>query len=333
MRILVTGAGGFLGRAVVRRLLERGDEVFGLGRSPQPELEKLGVLFTRGDVADFSAVCEACRGMDGVIHTAAKAGVWGRYEDYYAANVTGTRNVIAACRAQGVHLLVHTSTPSVVYNGLDIEGGNEALPLCAKAPNAYVATKVIAEREALLADAPGVLSVCALRPHLIFGVGDPHLLPRVIAAAKAGRFRIVGNGKNRVDVTHVGSAALAHVLALDALAAGRGCGRAYFISQGEPVLLWPWINALLARIGVPEVTGHVPAPLAGFAGAAMEGAWRLFALRGEPPLTRFSALELATRHWVDISSARADLGYSPAISTAEGVEAYARDYLARSAVR
>jgi nucleoside-diphosphate-sugar epimerase len=329
MRILVTGAGGFLGRAIVRRLLARGDEVFGLGRRPQPELEKLGVLFTRGDVADAAAVHEACRGMDAVIHTAAKAGVWGRAEDYFAANVTGTRNVIAACRAQGVRLLVHTSTPSVVYNGRDIEGGNESLPYCAKAPNAYVATKALAEREALAADAPGVLSVCALRPHLIFGVGDPHLLPRVIAAAKAGRLRVVGEGKNRVDVTHVESAALAHVLAVDALAAGRGCGRAYFVSQGEPVLLWPWINALLSQIGVPEVTGHVSAPLAEFAGGAMERTWRLFSLRGEPSLTRFSAAELSRSHWFDISSARGDLGYAPAISTQEGVEAYAKDYLAR----
>jgi 2-alkyl-3-oxoalkanoate reductase len=164
-------------------------------------------------------------------------------------------------------------------------------------------------------------------------VGDPHLFPRVIAAAKARRLRIVGGGRNKVDVTHVESAALAHVLALDALAAGRGCGRAYFVSQGEPVVLWPWINAFLRRIGVPEVTGRVSAGFAKAVGGAMEAAWRALPLSGEPPLTRFSASELATSHWFDIASARADLGYAPAISTEEGVEAYARDCLTRVPAR
>ena len=329
MKVLVTGAGGFLGRAVVRRLLEKGDEVRGLGRTAQPELEKQGVRFICADLADSEAVRRAARGADAVVHTAAKAGVWGPYAEYFRANVTGTRSVIEACRAEGVGLLVHTSTPSVVFTGRDIEGGDESLPLGRHFPCAYAATKALAEREALAADKPGELAVCALRPHLIFGRGDPHLLPRVVAAAQAGRLRIVGNGRNRVDVTHVESAALAHVLALDALAAGRAHGKAYFVSQGEPVLLWPWLNSIFERLGIAPLQKRIPAGAAKAAGALAEILWKALPLAGEPPMTRFAASELATSHWFDISAARRDLGYSPALSTEEGLADWIAEWRAR----
>ena len=329
MKVLVTGAGGFLGRAVVRRLLEKGDEVRGLGRTAQPELEKQGVRFICADLADSEAVRRAARGADAVVHTAAKAGVWGPYAEYFRANVTGTRSVIEACRTEGVGLLVHTSTPSVVFTGRDIEGGDESLPLGRHFPCAYAATKALAEREALAADKPGELAVCALRPHLIFGRGDPHLLPRVVAAAQAGRLRIVGNGRNRVDVTHVESAALAHVLALDALAAGRAHGKAYFVSQGEPVLLWPWLNSIFERLGIAPLQKRIPAGAAKAAGALAEILWKALPLAGEPPMTRFAASELATSHWFDISAARRDLGYSPALSTEEGLADWIAEWRAR----
>ncbi|MBN1404068.1 MAG: NAD-dependent epimerase/dehydratase family protein, partial [Opitutales bacterium] len=176
MKVLVTGGGGFLGRAVVRRLLERGDSVAILGRTPKPELQALGMFVNSGDIADYSAVREACRGMDAVVHTAAKAGVWGRREDFFSANVTGTRNVLRACQSEGVGILVHTSTPSVVYTGGSFEGADERLPYGHNFACAYAESKAEAEQLALSAHDAGRLRVCALRPHLIWGVGDPHLL-------------------------------------------------------------------------------------------------------------------------------------------------------------
>jgi 2-alkyl-3-oxoalkanoate reductase len=327
MKILVTGGGGFLGKTVALRLAARGDTVFIFARGTYAQVEKSGIRTFRGDITNASSICEACKGIDAVIHCAAKAGVWGPYKDYFSINVIGTRNVIAACRQNNVKYLIHTSTPSVVYNGGAFRGENESLPYGRKFICAYARTKAIAEKEVLEAGDPQKLRVCALRPHLIWGIGDPHLLPRVIEAARCGKLRIVGSGKNRVDITHVENAALAHVLALDALIAGRACGKAFFLSQGEPVELWPWINELLERVGVHKIEKRISAGLAGFAGKTLETAYKLLPLKGEPMMTEFTAFELSHDHWFDISAARRELDYTPEISTEQGLDEYVRNYL------
>lgn len=326
MKVLVTGGGGFLGRVIVRRLIARKDSVTILGRSAQPELEALGVTVVRGDISEISAVRMACKGMDAVVHTAAKAGVWGPRKTYFSTNVTGTRNVIAACREERVGILVHTSTPSVVYTGGEFKGENESLPYGRNFACDYAETKAIAEQEVLSAHDPQRLRVCALRPHLILGVGDPHLMPRVIEAAQKRRLRIVGDGTNKVDITHVENAALAHILAIDALAAGRAGGRAYFLSQGEPVELWPWINGVLTKIGIRPIDRHISISSAQRIGRLMESLWRVLPIAGEPPMTRFTAVELSHSHWFDISAARRDLGYEPEVSTEQGLEEFVADW-------
>ncbi|MFM7210141.1 MAG: NAD-dependent epimerase/dehydratase family protein [Verrucomicrobiota bacterium] len=312
--VLVTGGAGFLGRAVVRRCLDRGWRVRVLGRTP-PEGELAGqVEFHRGDIGERSVVDTAVKGCDYVFHVAAKAGVWGPWEDYVRVNVDGTRNVIDACEAHGVKALVHTSTPSVVFNGEAFRGVDESLPYGGNWLCAYAETKAVAEQLALKA-ASEEFKVCALRPHLIWGPGDPHIFPRLLARARAGRLRIVGDGRNKVDVTHVDTAADAHLGALDALLAGRANGKAYFISQGEPVNLWDFINRLLVGAGEKPVTRRLGVRPAYWLGAALEGAWTLFRLGGEPPMTRFVAVELAKDHWYDVSAARRDLGLRPAVET------------------
>jgi len=229
MHILVTGGGGFVGGYVVDLLLERGYAVRSLGRSPQPALAAKGVEVCCGDIADARAVGAAVQGVDAVFHVAAKAGVWGSWESYYRANVVGTQNVVEACRRHGVGRLVHTSTPSVVFNRQPFTGQGNELPYGSNWLCHYAHTKAIAEQAALAVNTES-LRVVALRPHLVFGPGDPHLLPRVVASVKAGRLKIVGNGRNRVDVSFVQDVAAAHLAAFDALAAGRGAGQAYFIS-------------------------------------------------------------------------------------------------------
>ena len=326
--VLVTGGTGFLGRRIVERLLVQGRPVSVLARTPAPDLEARGVRFIRASIEDADAVQSACAGTGTVFHVAAKVGVWGRYADYFRVNILGTRAVVAGCRKAGVPRLIYTSTPSVVYNGRDLAGPDESLPLTTRCPSPYPLTKAIAEREVLAANSPGLKTI-SLRPHLIWGPGDPHLIPRLLARARSGRLRIVGSGQNRVDLVHVENAVDAHLLAEASLAgtlsSGPGfvppppaCGRAYFITNGEPVSLWAWINELLSALGRPPVTRRISLPVATAAGVACEAAWRILPLSGEPPLTRFVAAELAKEHWFDISAARRDLGYFPRISMAAG---------------
>ncbi|MDX2109246.1 MAG: NAD-dependent epimerase/dehydratase family protein [Verrucomicrobiota bacterium] len=322
MKVLVTGGGGFLGRHIVDLLLKRGDMVRILGRSPQPDLVARGVRVVQGDVSDFAAVEAAAKDSDAVFHVAAKAGVWGAQADYFNANVFGTRNVIEACRRHSVRYLVHTSTPSVVFNGHSFQCADESLPYGTQFLCHYAATKAQAEREALAAHQPKRLDICALRPHLIWGVGDPHLLPRVIHQAKQRRLRIVGAGTNRVDITHVANAAAAHLAALDALKRGVAGGKAYFLSQGEPVSLWPWINSLLAQLDLPKVTRTISARTAYHLGSLLEIYWRITRRAGEPPMTRFVAVELSKDHWFNIAAAQRDLGYTPSVSTENGLADY-----------
>jgi nucleoside-diphosphate-sugar epimerase len=314
--VLVTGGTGFLGRHLVDRLLAAGRPVTVLARRPAPDLVARGVRFVAADLDDAAAVAAACAGAETVFHVAAKVGVWGRYGDFHRANVLGTRAILAGCRAHGVKHLVYTSTPSVVYNGRDLAGADESLPLTTACPSPYPLTKAIAEREVLAADSPALRTV-ALRPHLIWGVGDPHLVPRILARARAGRLRIVGPGRNSVDMVHVANAADAHLGAEAALRRGTS-GRAYFITNGEPVGLWDWINGLLVALGEPPVTRRISLGAASAVGGVCEALWRVLPLRGEPPMTRFVAAELAKDHWFSIAAARRDLGYEPKVTMAQG---------------
>ena len=316
MNTLVTGGTGFLGRRLVERLLAAGRAVTVLGRTPAPDLEKRGVRFIRAALNDTTAVAAACAGMETIFHVAAKVGVWGRYEDFYRTNVLGTHALLEGCREHGVARLIYTSTPSVVYNGSDFRGADESLPLTKACPSHYPLTKAIAEKAVLAANSEKLRTV-ALRPHLIWGVGDPHLMPRVLARAKAGRLRIVGNGLNRVDMVHVENAVDAHLLAEQALN-GAAAGRAYFITNDEPVALWDWINHLLVALGEKPVAKKISLRAALRIGAVCETIWKALPLKSEPPMTRFVAKELATDHWFDISAAKRDLGYAPRISMAQG---------------
>ena len=322
MKLLVTGGGGFLGQALCRALLARGHEVASFSRSRHAALDALGVRQLQGDLADRAAVLAAfAEGFDAVLHNAAKAGTWGSYRSYFDANVTGTRNVIAACRAHGIGRLVHTSTPSVAHRATHpVEGASaDEVPYGEGVKAHYAATKIIAEREVLAAN-DAALATVALRPRLIWGPGDTQILPKLVARARSGRLRLVGGGDNRVDTTYIDNAAQAHVDALDHLRPGAACaGRAYFISNGEPWPLRDVLNGLLRAAGAPEVHASIPFGAAYAIGAVCEGLWTMLPLRGDPPMTRFLAEQLATPHWYSMAPAARDFGYVPRISMADGL--------------
>ena len=319
MQTLVTGGGGFLGGAIVRRLRERGVAVRSFTRSANPWLADLGVQQILGDLGSLDDLKRSMEGVEVVYHVAAKAGVWGNYSEYYHTNVIGTKRVIEACRSLNIRKLVYTSTPSVVHSGGDIAGGNESLPYPRHFEAYYPETKAIAEREVLTANGPELATV-ALRPHLIWGPGDPHLIPRLLRKARAGKLRRIGKRDVKVDVTFVDNAAEAHILAGDKLAVGAPCaGKAYFISDGQPVILWDFLNRILTDNGLSPVTKSVPAWAAKSLGSMLEFIYRVLRLRAEPPMTKFVASQLSTSHWYDISAAIRDLGYKPIVSTEDGL--------------
>jgi nucleoside-diphosphate-sugar epimerase len=319
MKALVTGGGGFLGGALVRALLTRGHEVRVLSRHDSPSLRELGADTVQADLRDPDAITLACQGMEVVFHTASKAEAWGDPEEYEAINIQGTRNVVDACRAGGARALVFTSTPSVVHDAKDIEGEDESLPYATRFFADFPRTKAIAEKDVRAASDSQLLTV-ALRPQLMWGPGDRHLLPRLLERARAGRLRKVGSRDVKVDTTYIDNCVEAHLLAAAKLVLGTQLGgRVYFVSDGSPVGLWTMANRLLAAAGAPPVTRAVPAWVATALGATLEGIHRAFSIEREPGLTRFAASQLSHAQWFDISAARRDLGYAPRVSIEEGL--------------
>ena len=319
MKVLVTGGGGFLGQAVVRLLLERGDAVRVLNRSQYPELAALGVDCRQGDLGDAEAVRSACQGCDAVVHVGARAGPGLYWPDFERANVTGTRHVLAACRAERIETLVYTSSPSVVHAGGDIAGGDESLRYPSDFQAPYPATKARAERIVLAANGPELRTV-ALRPHLIWGPGDNHLLPRLIERNRAGRLRLPAPEK-KIDTVYIDNAAEAHVLALDnLLSSACAAGKAYFITNGEPLPAAEIMRRLLESVGEKPRIRSVPLALARIAAAVVEILWRGLRLKSDPPVSRFLVEQLSTAHWFDISAAQRDLGYRPRVSIDEGLQ-------------
>jgi len=316
-KVLVTGGGGFLGRAIVTRLVARGDQVRSLARNYYPELAELGIQQVQGDICDAEKVSEACDGRDVVFHVAAKPPPWGKYDDYYQTNVVGTQNIINSCRSQSISRLVYTSTPSVVFNGKDIEGADESMPYPQKFCTFYSETKAIAEQSVIKASNHHLKTI-VLRPHEIWGPGDNHILPRLVA--RADRLKQIGTGKNRIDTIYIDDAADAHILAADKLRENPDLsGNIYFISQDDPVRAWDMVNALLTAAGCRPVKKAVPFRIAWLAGALLEFFYRTLRLSGEPYITRFMAEAVSQSHWFDISAAKRDLGYTPKLTTEEGL--------------
>ena len=320
MNVLVTGGGGFLGSAICRQLMARGHTVTAFQRSACPELESSGAQVIQGDIEDARVLNSAAKGVDAVIHTAAKAGLSVRYNDFFRPNVIGTENVIAAMQRHRVSKLIFTSTPSVVHRRGDLAGVDESEPYPEHFDAAYPQTKAMAEM-AVLAANDDTLSTVALRPRLIWGPDDTNLVPQLVERAKSGRLRFVGGGENLVDTTYIDNAADAHLLAADRLAPGSACaGRPYFISNGEPWPLKRIINGILGAAGLPPEERSVPLGLAVAAGAVFETVERFVPFKNGPPMTRFIARNFAAAHWFDISAARRDLGYEPKISLDAGLE-------------
>ncbi len=319
MNALVTGGGGFIGSALVHELVKRGFKVTTFSRGEYPELRKIGVEVKRGDLSDINAVLNACGNTDMVFHAAAKAGISGSYKDYYRTNVTGTENIIYACKIKNIKWLIYTSSASVVFGGKDIEGSDESISYPSRPLSYYTSTKALAEQIILKANTSS-LKTLSLRPHLVYGPGDNHLFPGIISRARNGRLRRIGDGKNLTDVSYIDNVVAAHINSAHAIINNPdSCGKAYFITNGEPVLLWDFLNMMLQVSGFEPVRKSAPVWAASLFSFLNEALHKIFLEKSEPSLTRFLVSELTKSHWFDISRARSLLNYKPEISNIEGL--------------
>jgi 2-alkyl-3-oxoalkanoate reductase len=321
MKALVTGAGGFLGQYLVEKLLARGDQVRVVVRRDYAPLHGLPIEVVRSDLTNHNSVVEACRGVDVVFHAAAKSGIWGSWQSYFQNNVAATKYLLEGCQTHQVRRMVFTSSPSVTFNGADQEGIDESIDYPRRWLCHYAHSKALAEQAVLRANGTDHLATCALRPHLIWGPHDPQLIPRLFNRAETGKLIQVGDGSNQIDTVYVENAADAHLAAADALDSpeSKPAGSAYFLSQGEPIGCWDWINRLLAIGDMPPVKRSISLKLAYHMGATLETAYRLLRKKSEPPMTRFLALQLGRSHFFNISRAKNDFGYQPTVSTEEGL--------------
>ncbi len=327
MRVLVTGASGMLGGATARALAARGDQVTVLQRRPSG----LGLPEVLADVADLTAVRSAVAGHDAVIHLAAKVNVTGPVAAYQRTNIDGTVAVIDACQASGVERLVQVSSPSVAHAGRSLigAGATPADPERARSPYAW--SKAQAEQFALAADSPA-LAVVAIRPHLVWGPGDPQLIARIVARARDGRLPVIGSGAVLVDTTYVDNAVDALLAALDH--APEAHGQALVVTNGEPRPIRELLVSICTAAGLPGPRHRVPAPLARAAGRVAERIWALRPGPDEdPPLTRFLVEQLSTAHWFDQRKTRAVLAWRPRISLDEGFAELTRWFATRSTHR
>jgi nucleoside-diphosphate-sugar epimerase len=330
MRVLVTGASGFLGRAVARRLAEAGHVVAALVRNSDDALTTLDIEQLTGDITSLDAVIAAAAGCDAVVHCAARTLPFGRIDEYYDTNVRGTDNVLAACEIGGVRKLVFTSCAGVVIDRDDLNGVNETQRIPAQAPTVYLATKALAERRVLAANGAEIATV-ALRPHLLWGPGEARWLPRIAALAKAGRLRLFGEPGKKIDSCYIDNAADAHLAALDRIEPGAAiAGKAYFITQGEPASVEGFINGLLRAAGYPTETRRLSALLTRV--LASSAPLRRRVTGANPLLTADSLALLGHAAWFNISAARRDLDYAPRVGMSEGL-ARVSAHLARERMR
>lgn len=326
MNVLVTGGGGFMGMALIKRLIKEGHKVTSFSRREYPLHWALGINSIQADIREYEAVEKACENCDVVFHLAAKVGIWGSYDSYHSVNVTGTRNLIEACKKQGVGRIVFTSSSSVIFDGSDLDGVDESYPYPEKYLSHYSSTKSLAEQEIIEANSE-LLKTISLRPHLVWGPYDAHLIPGILKRARTGNLRRIGKEEHFIDTTYIDNMTDALILAAEALAnKPEAAGKNFFITNGEPARVWDFVNSIIQIAGHEPVQKKIPEKAAFVAAGLSEFMHKAFKMKSEPFMTRFAIKELCTNHWFDISNAKDILGYNPGISYAEGFKNL-KDYL------
>ena len=312
----VTGGSGFIGGRLIRRLVAEGRRVQALARSDAAaeRVAGAGAEPAGGDLADPDALRAGAQGCEVAFHAAATVLEWGPREEFVRANVDGTRNVLDACRQAGVRRLVHVGTEAATMAGQPLVGIDETAPLRPDSRADYCATKAMAEQAVRAANGEALETV-VVRPRLVWGAGDSTILPGIVEAVRAGRFRWIGGGRHLTSTTHVDN-----VVEGLLLGAERGQpGEAYFVTDGDPVVFRDFISELVATRGVEIPDKELPRRLAAAIAVVSEGVFRALRLKGTPPLTRTAYWLSSLECTIDISKARAELGYAPVRTMDEGM--------------
>ncbi len=331
-RILITGGQGFVGRALVDAFADAGHAVVCADLDETPFRDD--VEFIRLDIRDKAAVQAACAGLDSVIHNASLVHTkQNRVDDVWAVNLGGTENLLEAAAHHAIPRFVYISSASAVYEGEDIESGDESLPYSRISQAPYADSKIAAEKAVLTASGKGTTLCCAIRPHVVFGAGDNRFIPAILDKARQGKLkRAIGNRDKLSDFTYISNLTDAVLAAEERLQPGTPvAGQAYFVTNGEPMAFFDFIEKLLLRLGYPPITGKVPYWLAYGVAAMAEGLDTLKGgtLNAEDGLTRFAVRYMVTHHYYSIDKARSDLGWVPSVSLEQGIELTVRALLER----
>lgn len=321
-RILVTGGQGFIGRALASRFADLGHRVTCGDLRAEPFDPRIACRAL--DIRDRDAVIDACAGMDSVIHNASLVHTkHNRADDVRAVNLGGTGNILAACRAHRIPRLAYISSASAVYEGRDIENGDETLPYSRVSQAPYADSKIAAEKLVLAASGQGATLACAIRPHVVFGAGDNRFIPAIVAKAREGKLkRAIGRRDKLSDFTYIDNLVDAVAAAEERLVPGSpACGQAYFVTNGEPMAFFDFVEKVLVELGFPPITGSVPYWLAYGVAAVAEAIDTLKGgtLNAEGGLSRFAVRYMVTHHYFSIAKARRDLQWAPRVPLAEGI--------------
>jgi nucleoside-diphosphate-sugar epimerase len=320
--VFLTGGSGFLGRATIAALAERGVPVRALVRSEAAAttVTALGATPIQGDLSAEPAMRAAMEGVALVIHAAAKVGDWGPREDFAHITIEGTRATLRAAQAARVPRFIHIGTEAVLAGGHPIVNADETTPYPAHPNGLYPWSKGQAERDVIAANAPGFATI-SVRPRFIWGRGDTTLLPQLTAAMQSGAWAWFGGGTHLISTCHVRNVVEGIVCAAEA---GQG-GEIYFLTDGQPVQFRDFLTRLAATQGVMAPARHAPLWVANAVAATGEFAWTTFSLKGRPPLTRTAINLMFTEVTVLDRKARDTIGYTSHVSIAQGLAELAAD--------
>jgi nucleoside-diphosphate-sugar epimerase len=322
-RTLVTGGCGFVGWNLVDALKARGDEVTVV--DVQEEAHRSDVRYIKSSITDLEAMREAVDGMDTVIHNASLVHTkWTKADVIWDVNLGGSEKILQACQEQGVPKLIYISSASAVYEGRDIENGDERLPYSSISQAPYADSKIAAERLMLSASGEKGVQICAIRPHVVFGPGDNRFMPAILDKAYAGALKFgVGRERKLSDFTYISNLTDAVQLVDEHLGEGGvAAGQVYFITNGEPTSFFDFVDEVLVRIGLPKVRWMVPGGIVYAVAAVNELIDKLKGgeLDSEDGLTRFAIRYVCTHHYFSIERAKRELGYEPRVSIVEGID-------------
>lgn len=319
MKIIITGATGFLGNHLVKAFIQQGHEVISIGRNPSKgrKLQEIGSYFYQTSLENIEnnkEVASIFKNTDVIVHSAAFSSPWGKKEEFAQSNIIGTQKILELAIKYKVKRFIHISTPSLYFKFKDEINISESTPLSPPFASLYTESKYEAEKLVDAAHQKNGLFTITLRPRGIFGPGDDALLPRLIKVAGSKGLPTIGNGQNIIDLTYVSN--VVHAVEKSILAPELCNGQKYNITNDESIHLWTFLNELLHKLQIKPSKVKIPYFVAYYYAFILEFIHTYF-INGEPKLTRYTVGLLSKNQTLNIEKAKIELGYTPKVSMKE----------------